>query len=302
MDHSQALSVRALAEFVMRSRLHAMGTTAVLAFVTLLLPPFGYLTGAVVGLATLRHGPLEGILTLVGGLVLVTALNRLTGGTEAMVGVLALFWFPVWVVALLLRSSHSLKVAFQVSALFGVAALFLFYLVADGNPSLWWQNALQTLLTSGGEGAGGTEMVLDPRIADVLTGVLAAGFFLGLVTMVLIARGWQAMLYNPGGLKQEFLTLQLGKNSVFLGLAVMLPGMLMGEEVPTMVPDLIQIWMTLFMLQGLAVAHALLDMRKVQKGWVVGLYLVTLLTPLGFIVTMVGVTDGWVNFRKQFAV
>lgn len=298
--------MRALAEFVMRSRLHAMGTTALLAFVTLLLPPFGYLTGAVVGLATLRHGALEGILTLIGGVVLVTALNRLTGGTEAMIGVLALFWFPVWVVALLLRSSQSLKAAFQVSALFGVVALFLFYLVADGNPSLWWQNALQSLLASGGEQGGkgpvDAEIVLGPQVADVLTGVLAAGFFLGLVTMVLIARGWQAMLYNPGGLKQEFLALQLGKNSVFLGLAVMLPRMMMGDEVPTMVRDLIQIWMTLFMLQGLSVIHALLDMRKMQRGWIVGLYLVTLFTPLGFIVTMVGVTDGWVNFRKQLAV
>ena len=109
------------------------------------------------------------------------------------------------------------------------------------------------------------------------------------------------MLYNPGGLKEEFLALQLGKNSVLLGLVGMVPSMLMGDEVPSMVPDLMQIWMTLFMVQGLAVAHALVDQRGGQKGWVIALYMATLFTPLGFLVTMVGVTDAWINYRQQFS-
>ncbi len=299
--------MRALAEFVMRSRLHAMGMTAMLAFTTLLLPPVGYLAGAVIGLVTLRHGASEGLLTLVGGLALAAIVNSLNGGSAVTVGILALFWLPLWTLLVLLRSSQSLSVMFQVAALFGVAVLFLFYLVAEGDPSIWWQEVVQELFAAAGEVSGhnggqGVEMLLDPRLAEVLTGIMAAGFFLGLVVMALIARGWQAMLYNPGGLKEEFLALQLGKNAVFLGLAVMLPGMLMGDSVPSMVPDLMQIWMTLFMLQGIAVAHALLDIRTQRRGWIAALYLVTLFTPMGFIVTMVGVTDAWVNYRKQFAV
>ncbi len=296
--------MRVLAEFVMRSRLHAMGMTAMLVFATLLLPPIGYLAGAVVGLVTLRQGATEGLLTLGGGLLLAVVVNGLNGGSVATVGMLALFWLPVWVLATVLKGTNSLKIVFQVAALFGVAVLFLFYLLVDGNPAIWWQEAVKNLFEATGETAvdPSVEMLLKPQLAEVLTGVLAAGFFLGLVAMLLIARSWQAMLYNPGGLKKEFLALQLGKNSVLLGLAVMLPGMLMGDGVPSMVPDLMQIWMTLFMVQGLAVAHALLEMRTKQKGWITALYLLTLFTPLGFVVTMTGVTDAWVNYRKQFAV
>ncbi|MBC8519849.1 MAG: hypothetical protein H8D24_05530 [Gammaproteobacteria bacterium] len=295
--------MRALAEFVLRSRLHAMGTIAMLAFVTLLLPPIGYLTGAVVGLVTLRQGAVEGLLTLAGGLVLAMAVNSLNGDNAVTVGVLALFWLPVWVLAAVLKGTNSLKIVFQIAALFGVVVLFLFYMFVDGNPAIWWQETVQNLFEATGERAVApdVEILLKPQLAEVLTGVLAAGFFLGLTAMLLIARGWQAMLYNPGGLKQEFLALQLGKNSVLLGLAVMLPGMLMGDAVPSIVPDLMQIWMTLFMVQGLAVAHALLEMRTKRKGWITALYLLTLFTPLGFVVTMVGVTDTWVNYRKQFA-
>lgn len=296
--------MRVLAEFVMRSRLHAMGMTAMLVFVTLLLPPIGYLAGAVVGLVTLRQGATEGLLTLAGGLALAIVVNILNGGTAVTVGVLALFWLPVLVLAAVLKSTNSLRVVLQIAALFGVAVLFLFYMLVDGNPAVWWQETVQNLFEVTGETSvdPSVEILLKPQLAEVLTGVLAAGFFLGLVAMLLIARGWQAMLYNPGGLKKEFLALQLGKNSVFLGLAVMLPGMLMGDGVPSMVPDLMQIWMTLFMVQGLAVAHALLEMRTKQKGWIAALYLLTLFTPLGFVVTMTGVTDAWVNYRKQFAV
>lgn len=296
--------MRALAEFVMRSRLHAMGATAVLAFLTLLVPPIGYLTGAVIALVVLRQGGREGGLTLLGGLLLAMVMSLLSGSSYLPVAMLSLFWLPVWILAVLLQSTRSLHIVFQVAALFGVVMVFLFYLMAEGNPSLWWQELVQQMVA--GEGGGdttnpATQMLLDPRLADVLTGLMAAGFFLGLVVMVLIGRGWQAMLYNPGGLKEEFLALQLGKNSVLLGLVVMVPSMLMGDEVPSMVPDLMQIWMTLFMVQGLAVAHALLDQRGSQKGWVITLYLLTLFTPLGFLVTMVGVTDAWINYRQQFS-
>lgn len=291
--------MRAVVEYVMRSRLHAMGAISLLAFATLIFPPLGYLTGAVVGLVTLRQGVSEGIISLLGGLGLAMVLYRVSGGDEISILLMAVFWIPVWVIAALLRITQSLRVAFQVAALFGVLALFIFYLLSNGAPAEWWQEIVQNLFAE--ESALGAEqMLLDPRLADVLTGVMAAGFFLGLVAMLLLARAWQAMLYNPGGMKGEFLALQLGKNSVLLGLVVMLPGMLMGEEVPAIVPDLMQIWMTLFMIQGIAVAHAILDHRSGQKGWVMALYFATLFTPLGFLITMVGVTDAWINYRRQF--
>lgn len=301
-SYLRSLFMRPFIEYVMRSRLHAMGALSLLAFATLIFPPIGYLTGAVVALVTLRQGPSEGIISLLGGLGLAMVLHRISGGHELSIALMAVFWVPVWVIAGLLRSTQSLRIAFQVAALFGVLALFIFYMISEGDPALWWQNVVQSLFEEEPSALmAGEEMLLDPRLAEVLTGVMAAGFFLGLVTMLLLGRAWQAMLYNPGGMKQEFLALQMGRNSVLLGLVVMLPGLLMGDEVPAIVPDLMQIWMTLFMVQGIAVGHAVLELRKAGKGWVMALYFATLFTPLGFIITMIGVSDAWIDYRRQLS-
>ncbi|MBT7230247.1 MAG: hypothetical protein HN870_06295, partial [Gammaproteobacteria bacterium] len=59
--------MRIFIEYVMRSRLHAMGVLSLLAFTTLVFPPIGYLTGAVVGVVTLKQGASEGMISLLGG-------------------------------------------------------------------------------------------------------------------------------------------------------------------------------------------------------------------------------------------
>ena len=57
--------MRALAEFAMRGRSHAIG----IAFISASLPLLNWLCSAIVGLVILRKGPLEGLLVLMWALI-----------------------------------------------------------------------------------------------------------------------------------------------------------------------------------------------------------------------------------------
>jgi len=58
--------MRALAKFVMRGRLQAVMSVTVLGILSLLVTPVSVLSGAAVGLVTMRHGAREGMFVIIG--------------------------------------------------------------------------------------------------------------------------------------------------------------------------------------------------------------------------------------------
>ncbi len=297
--------MRSFAAMIMRSRSHALGTASFLALLSLLFPPIGYLAGATIALVTLRHGGNDGAKVLLSALLIVLGLEWVASGGIASAIVMALLWLPVFGLALMLRSTRSLLLVLYTAAMLGVVLLLFFYWMADGSPTQLWQEwASQILAPPPGQQPVNPQngimlFQLDSQTAEMLAGLLASSYFLGLLVTVLVARGWQAMLYNPDGLKEEFLALRSEKSVALLGLVIILAGLLM-ESIPPLATDLVQVWTTLFMVIGLAVSHALADMRGLTKGWVIALYVLSLFTPLGMMMTMIGATDAWANYRQYF--
>ena len=110
---------------------------------------------------------------------------------------------------------------------------------------------------------------------------------------LMIGRFWQALLYNPGGFRQEFHNLRMDPRVMVVLLALVLAG-LAGLEP-------LQSWALVFCvipgLCGLAVAHYVVAARKLANGWLVMTYLLALLaTPL---IVVVGFIDSWFNLRKR---
>jgi uncharacterized protein YybS (DUF2232 family) len=68
--------------------------------------------------------------------------------------------------------------------------------------------------------------------------------------------------------------------------------------------DIFVVLLVPFVIQALAVAHALVHSRGMDKGWLVALYLLLvvanghMLLLLGFI----GAVDNWIDFRRLYAV
>ncbi len=139
------------------------------------------------------------------------------------------------------------------------------------------------------------------QLARWMTGLLAAGFFLQLVLSVLIARWWQAMLYNPGGFRQEFHTLRLHRALGFAGLLLL--GLILaglgGEG--GLILDLTLLLAAALLLQGLAVAHGVSGLRKAHPVWLVAMYILWFfaMPQISMMLVAVGLADLWLDFRAR---
>ena len=292
--------MRFLPDYVMRGRMSAILAVVVLAMGSLLLvpltSPLGYLSGAAVALVTLRMGPAMGAF-LVAMATLASALLGLVTMQTALLGLGLLLglWLPVWVAATVLRNTVSLALALLAAVGFGAAFVVGFHLTVS-DPVAWWQ---QMLLELPGLAGDPTLQENSEQVARLMTGLLAAGLAIGTVIALLVGRWWQAIQVNPGGFQEEFHGLRLPQAAAVAALAILVMGLFLPGTMGALFADLIWLMVLLYLLQGLAVTHALVLRREAHVGWLVGLYAVLVFTfPLGVLmVAALGFVDGWANFR-----
>lgn len=295
-----------LADFVMSARWRAVVIAVVSAAAALLLPPLAYVGAAVVGLVTLRLGATEGLKVLAAGAVALTALGVALGGLALpLVSGALVLWVPVWLLALLLRLSRSLALVLQVSAVFGAALVILAYLWL-GDPAGWWAPRLEVILeplfTARSLDAGD----YIPDLARWMTAMTVAALVLGVLISLIWARAWQARLYNPGGFGAEFRELRLDRQFAVLGLVVVGAAQLStlglaAAGLATVAADIVFTLVVIYLLQGLALAHAAVHITKARRTWLVGLYgLLLFAAPqLVMLLALLGWLDTWIDVRAR---
>ncbi len=278
--------------------------TILLAALSLLIPPASILSTSVVALVTLRKGTVPGALilglaTAISGGIALLAL----GGVNLAIGFLILMWLPVWLLAVLLRSSRSLALAI-------VGAMVLGFVMLGGqfmqsaDPVAEWTALLGPFVESLADAQlveGSQQATLVALMASWMPGIVAAGFFLQLTVSLLLARWWQALLYNPGGFRTEFHQLRLPRVlSIALLLAVLPMLMQSGTEVTVAEYALILLVVAWF-IQGLALAHGIVGKLGSSSGWLIGIYLLLLfaLPHTVIVLAMVGIADAWFDFRAR---
>jgi hypothetical protein len=116
---------------------------------------------------------------------------------------------------------------------------------------------------------------------------------LAFTVCLMIGRYWQALLYNPGGFRQEFYSLQVDARVMVVLLALIVAGLAGLQPLDD--------WMLMFFvipgLCGLAVAHYVIAARKMGTGGIVLTYLIAVVyAPL---IVMVGFADRWFDIRKR---
>ena len=299
--------MRALAGFIMAGRLRAMLVAATGAMLALLAPPvtspLSYLGGATVALVTLRRGATEGAIVLVGAALGTGALAALALGQAAPVvlGTL-LLWVPAWIVAQVLRRTVSLAWALKAAVAIGLAVVLGVYLV-HGDPAPWWHQVLQPMVDSAVKRSGlkGDPAQILAEASRLMTGVAAAALVLGLLVCLLLARWWQAMLYNPGGFREEFHGLRVDRTSGWASVGVLLTAELARGTLAAVAAQLAVVLMVMYLLAGLALVHALVTRLRAHAGWLVGMYLALLILPAqaGVLLAAAGLLDGWLNFRAR---
>ncbi|MCP1675024.1 hypothetical protein J2T57_002162 [Natronocella acetinitrilica] len=278
--------MRGLAQFIMKGRLY--GILFVVA--ASLIPLFMWFGNAALALWTLRRGPADGALIAAGALVGYLLVELVaTGQVAGALLMVLVLWMPVLGAAMVLRGTISLPLTVLCVSGFSVMVMALFHLIAGGDGAIW-ASALGIDVSELSE-AQREELSAIGRYVPLGVGL---SVWINTIFGLFLGRYWQAVLYNPGGFREEFYRFSLG-NTVAIGVAVtLLGGMLFGSWALAQFGILLG---AAYVLQAFAVVHAFSRARG--WGWAVpAAGYVTL--PLSWPAFMIiGLLDSWQNFRKR---
>lgn len=273
--------MKALAAFIMRGRLHAGGVVAICAALALVLPPFtgplAYLSAAGVGLATLHAGAAQGLLIMGGAGAALALLGILTlGGPALGVAYVVLVWLPVWALAVVLHRTGSLALTLGCAAFMGALLVSGVHLWS-ADPVAAWRDVLEIGLRPALEQAG---VMHDPAqmdqllsdMARVMTALIAATMVSSFCVSLLLARWWQALLYNAGGFRIEFHALRFGRVFALPVVVLVIAGVVAQGVMRQWLVELAAVVVAVYMFQGLAFVHRTVALRNAHRMWLVAVY------------------------------
>lgn len=233
----------------------------------------------------------------------------------AAVGVAVLSNALTWVFASMLYRNASWSTVLQVAALVGVLAISVVHL-AYPEVSDWWGVQLQTYyeqaqaVTKQLKSATAGTAVTVPTLGDTqreaiqvtrhyATGLMTAAILFNAIMQLIVARWWQAIVFNPGSLRRELHGIRLSKlaGGLFI-LSVVLS--YFGNSV---ISDIMPVLYMLFAAAGLSVIHYLFGLMRSPMVWfwLTFLYIsIIFAMPLSlWIVGMLGLVDVWMDIRKR---
>lgn len=279
--------MRALAELVMRGRTQA----ALVAGIAALLPLLYWVSAAAVALVTLRRGTRDGA-----GLLLWAALPAGVWAYSVSDPTPLAVIVGTYLLAVTLRDTVSwakvLMLALPIGALAGWAMELVLgeYLieVITQTEKLLGQTAGQT----------STEIILDKeKLQQLMLGGLASVHTAIMLVSLILARSWQAGMFNPGGFRQEFHALRLPLAYTAALLAVTLLCYQLDLELMRWLPLLLLPWI----FAGFALVHGSFAKRDLGKPWLIGFYCSILF--MGHIVisllVFAAVIDSLVDIRSR---
>ena len=99
----------------MQGRMQAIMAISSFALLSLMIPPVSLFSSAGIALVVLRKGFTEGMVIVLGAAVAITLLGLLvTGNMLVVAGYGLLLWFPIFLIALILRQSGQLVFAVEI--------------------------------------------------------------------------------------------------------------------------------------------------------------------------------------------
>lgn len=297
---------QALANYAVRGPLQAALVASSTLILSVVLAPLVVISSAVIALVWMRLGPRSAAIAIAISLAFTTVIALLTAlPVMAPAGFMVSSWLPVLVMAWVLRDTVSLNLALLAGA--GLIALILAVVyLAIPDPAAYWRELFDNIMDSGRLRPQQFEGLQEEEVNKLMdaasryaTGLYAGIWFALSAVGLLLARAWQARLYNPGGLQKEFHELRFGHVSGLVGVGLILAALLTRSE---FLYGLAAIACVLFTLQGLAVLHAIVARREMHRGWLVALYVLFMFVPLSLLVVMaLGLSDTWLEYRNKFA-
>ncbi|MCO1334154.1 hypothetical protein MO867_07330 [Microbulbifer sp. OS29] len=279
--------MRAVAEFIMRGRVRAVVLTMV--GIPLISP-------AILALVSLRRGGSDGLMVLAWALLPIVVMGMSGHVSPLVTGISASHFAAVFCGAMALRSSHSWVVGLvTVTAASAVGILLT---------SLFGGGLLQGFLQAVENAAAQPAAVPMDELEQIFSGELQITGYLSLISAMsatlalVLGRYWQAVLYNPGGFRQEFQQLRL---PLWLAAASML------LWVVSLVTPGYAFWGAVvafpLVVAGIALIHWLVASRGWGVGPLVAMYLMLVIggLPLAGFLCGLALVDSWIDIRGRSA-
>ncbi len=280
--------MRALAQFVMRGPLQAGGV----AVVTTAIPLFFWIGAAVISLVILRLGIRQGL--NIGLWALLPALGWAWLGQDPTALAVLL---QAMLVASVLRTSGSWERALLSGSFLAIATGLLLPMLYPGLIDNLVQAGVQFYEQYNAEMARNFGDNLESVIRQTMNASMAGTYLVTGVGMAMLARSWQAGLYNPGGFRQEFHALRLSPAVAVVCVVIMVGGSLAGLN-----PMLVG-WAGALplLLAALALVHGVVGRKGLSGHWLVAFYLalVFLGPSLMILLLVLAFVDSWLDIRGR---
>ncbi|EBA01177.1 hypothetical protein [Marinobacter sp. ELB17] len=280
--------MRALAQFVMRGPLQA----SVVAALTTAIPLLFWVGAAVVGLVILRLGIRQGL--NVGLWALLPALGWSWFGQDPTALAVLL---EVMLMTALLRVTSSWDKALCGGTFLAIVTGLVLPQLYPGLMDILVQTGVQFYEQYNAEVAQALGSNLESVIRQTMSASMAGTYLALAIGMTLLARGWQAALYNPGGLRTEFHGLRLSPIFAVVFAVTMVIGPVLGLN------TVLLAWAagTPLFLAGLALIHGVVARKKLNRQWLVMFYvaLVLLGPSLMILLVVLAFVDSWLNIRGR---
>lgn len=290
-----------LASFILKGQSQAALVAATMAILGLLVPPAAWISAAAIVLVTLVNGPQRGLVTT-GMALLGTAVFSYLIFSAPQVAIIfvLLAWLPAWLVAMILRQTVSLAFSLQILTAMSLLAVVLIYALYP-NFGEFWREPLDQMVTQLAQQS--EELSLqelkqtEDWVIEFLPGLFASSLMFGTMLSLFLGRWWQAVFYNPGGFAEEFQSLNLGKVSALIAIAIMFLAIAIDNVFAF---SLVTVVFVLYLVQGLSLFHAVIKVRQLSASWLFVFYIIMFFVPhLVLLLVFAGITDPWLDIRRR---
>jgi hypothetical protein len=267
----------------------------------LVLPLLYILSGAPLGLVTLRKGGTASFRVLIGTVLLITLFGYFTNiGIGMGVAIATSVWLPVWATSIVLRITESHGAAVLVAGGIGILCVVILAFFNEELSTLW-QTSIHSLIENNFSTSevAQLEEVFD-SVLPFISGIVAAGLVISLIATVLLARRWQSTLFNPGGFRQEFQDLLLPRWLTFLTIACFLLSFLNLEDLSMLASNFLAVMLVMHVIQGIASVHRIVFIRTLSKNWLIIMYCFLLFLPqMALFLVCIGMADALNRGKKS---
>lgn len=128
----------------------------------------------------------------------------------------------------------------------------------------------------------------------LISGVTGLIVMLAAVACLVLARSWQAGLYNPGGFREEFHALRLSIRELVFLVVLLIAGAVLG------LPGLGMLAWIPLLIAGIGLIHGVVGRKGMNGLWLVAFYVLLITTwPMILIVLVVAMIDTFADFRGR---